>query len=208
MANIKGYPWTDPGIKNVCRPPDSLTLIALHIPWKFQINISSAWLHRSVAIFDQISHFAQACFKEWNNKVIMIFLQMCWSLKKVTKYFIMHRMLKDEPIKQSSFFSKVLPTVQIKSKFAGRVHCKKPYRYINTARPGQMAFKSVYCVPSKRFASTRGCVISATVSALFGIRWLMGFSKCAWSRDWTAFSTVFETVTGTLDFGTLLVAFQ
>ncbi len=63
MANIKGYPWTNPGIKNLCRPPDSLSLIALHIPWNFQINISSAWLHRSVANFDQISHFAQACSK-------------------------------------------------------------------------------------------------------------------------------------------------
>ncbi len=65
MANIKGYPWTDPGIKILCRPPDSLSLIALHIPWKFQINISSAWLHRSVENFDQISHFAQAWFKPW-----------------------------------------------------------------------------------------------------------------------------------------------
>ncbi len=65
MANIKGYPWTDSGIKKLCRPPDNLSLIALHISSKFQINISSAWLHRSVANFDQISHFAQACFTRY-----------------------------------------------------------------------------------------------------------------------------------------------
>ncbi len=80
MANIKGYPWTDPGIKKLCRPPDSLSLIALHTPWKFQI--SSAWLHRSVANFDQISHFAHACAR----LLQLTFLKRNFALTGINKW--------------------------------------------------------------------------------------------------------------------------
>ncbi len=73
--------------------------------------------------------------------------------------------------------------------------------YIHTARPGHLTFKSVDYKSPKQSASTRMypqllspkvvfCeVLSTTISALSGIRWLEVIRKFVWSHDCTAFST-------------------